>query len=165
MFYLLKWESNHTLKNSHTCTVVSIPAESRITRAVEQSLCICTSGIVPTAVVGILSTLINVCNEINSMICATMIVGRQWKNIHLFNKIMKKKTGRNDNNACWSSLADNNFISNEIKRVKYYLDHHTRLLPRYLGFFYYHNNKNIRPLFVLPSLMTDMAWGKFIYYN
>ena len=90
MFYLLKRESNHTLKNSHTCTVVSIPAESRITRAVEQSLCICTSGIVPTAVVGILSTLINVCNEINSMICATMIVGRQWKNIHLFKKIMKK---------------------------------------------------------------------------
>ena len=75
MFYLLKQESNHTLKNSHTCTVVSIPAESRITRAVEQSLCICTSGIVPTAVVGILSTLINVCNEINKMIWATMIVG------------------------------------------------------------------------------------------
>ena len=79
MFYLLKWESNHTLRNSHTCTVVSIPAESRITRAVEQSLCICTSGIVPTAVVGILSTLINVCNEIYSMICATMIVGGRMK--------------------------------------------------------------------------------------
>ena len=79
MFYLLKWESYHTLRNSHTCTVVSIPAESRITRAVEQSLCICTSGIVPTAVVGILSTLINVCNEIYSMICATMIVGGRMK--------------------------------------------------------------------------------------
>ena len=79
MFYLLKRESNHTLKNSQTCTVVSIPAESRITRAVEQSLCICTSGIAPTAVVGILSTLINVCNEIYSMICATMIVGGRMK--------------------------------------------------------------------------------------
>ena len=77
MFYLLKRESNHTLRNSHTCTVVSIPAESRITRAVEESLCICTSGIVPTAVVGILSTLINVCNEINTMKYATMIVGRE----------------------------------------------------------------------------------------
>ena len=88
MFYLLKRESNHT---SHTCTVVSIPAESRITRAVEQSLCICTSGIVPTAVVGILSTLINVCNEINSVICAIMIVGREGKNIHILKKIMKKK--------------------------------------------------------------------------
>ena len=75
MFYLLKRESNHTLKNYHTCTVVSIPSESRITRAVEQSLCICTSGIVPTAVVGILSTLINVCKEINTMKYATMIVG------------------------------------------------------------------------------------------
>ena len=87
-------------KNFHTCTVVSIPVESRITRAVEQSLCICTSGIVPTAVVGILSTLINVCNEINSVICAIMIVGREGKNIHILKKIMKKKTGRNDNNAC-----------------------------------------------------------------
>ena len=77
MFYLLKRESNHTLKNSHTCTVVSIPSESRITRAVEQSLCICTSGVVPIAVVGILSTLINVCNEINAMKYATMIVGRE----------------------------------------------------------------------------------------
>ena len=77
MFYLLKQESNHTLKNSHTCTVVSIPAESRITRAVEESLCICTSGIVPTAVVGILSTFINVCNEIDTMIYATMIVRRE----------------------------------------------------------------------------------------
>ena len=76
MFYLLKRESNHTLKNFHNCTVVSIHAESRVTRAVEQSLCICTSGIVPTAVVGILNTLINVCNKINSMMCATMIVGR-----------------------------------------------------------------------------------------
>ena len=152
MLYLLKRESNHT---SHTCTVVSIPAESRITRTVEQSLCICTSGIVPTAVVGILSTLINVCNEINSMICAIMIVGREWKNIQIFKKIMKK-------NACWSSLTDNNCISNGIKRVKHYLDHQTQLLPRYLGFFYYYNNKNIRSLFVLPSLMTDMAWRKFI---
>ena len=59
MFYLLKRESNHTLKNSHTGTIVFIPAESRITRAVEESLCICTSGIVPTAVVGILSTFTN----------------------------------------------------------------------------------------------------------
>ena len=65
-------------------------------------------------------------------------------------------------NACWSSLTDNNFISNGIKRVKYYLDYQTRHLPRYLGFFYYHNNKNIRSLIVLPSLMTDMAWRKFI---
>ena len=77
MFYLLKQESNYTLKNSHTCTVVSIPAESRITRAVEESLCICTSGIVPTAVVGILSTFINVCNEINAMIYTTMNVRRE----------------------------------------------------------------------------------------
>ena len=174
MCYLLKRESNHTLKNSHTCTVVSIPAESRITRAVEQSLCICTSGIVPTAVVGILSTLINVCNEINSMMCATMIVGREWKNIQILKKnnekkyinkwkiIWWKKTGREENNACWSSLTDNNCISNGIKRVKYYLDHQTQLLPRYLGFFYYYNNNNIRSLFVLPSLMTDLAWRKFI---
>ena len=48
MFYLLKRESNHTLKNSHTGTIVFIPAESRIARAVEEFLCICTSGIVPT---------------------------------------------------------------------------------------------------------------------
>ena len=96
MFYSLKRESNHTLKNSHTCTVVSIPAESRITRAVEQSLCICTSGIIPTAVVSILSTLINVCNEINKMICASMIVGGGMKKkiyiyICIYNKIMEKK--------------------------------------------------------------------------
>ena len=77
MFYLLKRESNHTLKNSHTGTIVFIPAESRITRAVEESLCICTSGTVPTAVVGILSTFINVCNEINTMIYTTMIVRRE----------------------------------------------------------------------------------------
>ena len=77
--YLLKRESKHTLNNSHTGTVVSIPDESRITRAVEQSLCICTSGIVPTAVVGILSTLINVCYEINTMMSATIIVGRELK--------------------------------------------------------------------------------------
>ena len=90
MFYLLKRESNHTVKNYHTCTVVSIPAESRITRAVEQSLCICTSGMVPTAVVGILSTLINVCNEINKMICATMIVGGGMeKNIYIYVYIIK----------------------------------------------------------------------------
>ena len=87
MFYLLKRESNHTLNNSHTCTVVSIPDESRITRAVEQSFCICTSGIVPTAVVGILSTLINVCNEINTMMSANIIVGREFKkkkNIYIY---------------------------------------------------------------------------------
>ena len=60
MLYSLKRQSNHTLKNSHNCTVVSIPAESRITKAVEQSLCICTSGIVPAAVVGIPSKLIYV---------------------------------------------------------------------------------------------------------
>ena len=75
---------------------------------------------------------------------------------------MKKKTVRDDNNACWSSLTDNNCISNGIKRVKHYLDHQAQLLPRYLGFFYYYNNKNIRSLFVTPSLMTDMAWRKFI---
>ena len=62
-----------------TFTVVSISGESRTTRAAERSLGICTSGIVPTAVVGILSTLINVCNEIYSMICATMIVGGRMK--------------------------------------------------------------------------------------
>ena len=153
MFYLLKRKSNHT---SHTCTVVSIPAESRITRTVEQSLCICTSGIVPTAIVGILSTLINVCNEVNSMICAIMIVGREWKK---YTDILENDEKKN---ACWSSLTDNNCLSSGIKRVKYYLDYQTRLLPRFLGFFYYHNNKNIRSLFVLPSLMTDMAWRKFI---
>ena len=64
IFYPLKRKSNHTFShlhiNSHTCTVVSIPAESRITKAVEQSLCICTSGIVPAAVVGIPSKLIYV---------------------------------------------------------------------------------------------------------
>ena len=80
----------------------------------------------------------------------------RMKNIHILKKIMKKK------NACWSSLTDNNCISYGIKRVKYYLDYQTRLLPRFLGFFYCHNNKNIRSLFVLPSLMTDMAWRKFI---
>ena len=90
MFYLLKRESTHTLKNSHTCTVVSIPAESRITWAVEQSLCICASSIVHTAVVGILSTLINVCNEINSMMCATMIVGGEWENIQILKKNNEK---------------------------------------------------------------------------
>ena len=44
IFYPLKRKSNHTFShlhiNSHTCTVVSIPAESRITKAVEKSLCI-----------------------------------------------------------------------------------------------------------------------------
>ena len=92
MFYLLKRESNHTLNNSHTCTVVSIPDEYRITRAVEQSLCICTSGIVPTAVVGILSTLINVCNEINTMMSANIIVGREFKKkIYIYIYISKLK--------------------------------------------------------------------------
>ena len=75
---------------------------------------------------------------------------------------MKKKTGRDDNNTYWSSLTHNNCISNGMKRVKYYLDYQTRLLPRSLVLFYYHNNKNIRSLFALPSLMTDMAWRKFI---
>ena len=79
--------------------------------------------------------------------------GEKIKKIYKYlKKIMKK-------NACWSTLTDNNCISNGIKRVKYY---QTRNLPRYLGFFCYHNNKNIRSLFVLPSLMTDMAWKKFI---
>ena len=78
---------------------------------------------------------------------------------------MEKKTVRDDNNACWSSLTDNNCISDGMKRVKYYLDNQTRLLPRSLGFFYYHNNKSIRSLFVLPSLMTDVAWRKFITYT
>ena len=51
---------SHLHINSHTCTVVSIPAESRITKAVEQSLCICISGIVPAADVGIMNKLIYV---------------------------------------------------------------------------------------------------------
>ena len=48
-----------------TFTVVSISGESRTTRAVERSLGICTSGIVPAAVVGTCSAFIDVCNEIN----------------------------------------------------------------------------------------------------
>ena len=59
-----KRKSNHTFShlhiNSHTCTVVSISVESRITKAVEQSLCICISGIVPAADVGIMNKLIYV---------------------------------------------------------------------------------------------------------
>ena len=84
------------------------------------------------------------------------------KKIYLYKKNNEKKTGLEDNNAYWSSLTHNNCISNGMKRVKYYLDRQTRLLPRSLGLFYYHNNKNIRSLFVLPSIMTDMAWRKFI---
>ena len=84
------------------------------------------------------------------------------KKIYLYKKNNEKKTGRDDNNTYWSSLTHNNCISNGMKRVKYYLDYQTRLLPRSLGLFYYHNNKNIRSLFALPSLMTDMAWRKFI---
>ena len=38
--------------------------------------------------------------------------------ICIYNKIMKKNTDRNDNNACWSSLTDNNCISNEIKKIE-----------------------------------------------
>ena len=95
----------------------------------------------------------------------------QWSQLndmchHDCRERMKKYTDILENNekknACWSSLTDNNCLSNGIKRVKYYLDYQMRLLPRFLGFFYYHNNKNIRSLFVLPSLMTDMAWRKFI---
>ena len=52
---------------------------------------ICTSGIVPTAVVGILSTLINVCNKIYSMICATMIVGGENEKIYIYLKKLMKK--------------------------------------------------------------------------
>ena len=48
-----------------TFTVVSISGESMTTRAVERSLGVCTSGIVPTAVVSTCSTFIDVCNEIN----------------------------------------------------------------------------------------------------
>ena len=77
MLYFLKRESNHTLKNSHTCTVVSISAESRISKAAEESLCICTSGTVPASVVGILSKLIYVWDQIDTMIYATMILGRE----------------------------------------------------------------------------------------
>ena len=50
-----------------TFTVVSISGESRTTRAVERSIDICTSGIVPTAVVGTCSAFIDVCNEINRL--------------------------------------------------------------------------------------------------
>ena len=77
MLYFLKRESNHTLKTSHTCTVVSISAESRIWKAAEESLCICTSGTVPASVVGILSKLIYVWDQIDTMIYATMILGRE----------------------------------------------------------------------------------------
>ena len=50
-----------------TFTVVSISGESRTTRAVERSLGICTSRIVPAAVVGICSAFIDVYNEINRL--------------------------------------------------------------------------------------------------
>ena len=46
------------------CTVMSISGESRTTRAVERSLGICTSGIVPAAVVGTCSAFVDVSNEI-----------------------------------------------------------------------------------------------------
>ena len=48
-----------------TFTVVSVSGESRTTRAVERPLGICTSRIVPAAVVGTCSAFIDVCNEIN----------------------------------------------------------------------------------------------------
>ena len=48
-------------------TVVSIAGESRTTRAVERSLGICTSRIVPAAVVGTCSAFIDVYNEINRL--------------------------------------------------------------------------------------------------
>ena len=50
-----------------TFTVVSISGEPRTTRAVERSIDICTSGIVPAAVVGTCSAFIDVCNEINRL--------------------------------------------------------------------------------------------------
>ena len=40
-------------------------------------LCICTSGTFPASVVGILSKLIYVWDQINTMIYATMILGRE----------------------------------------------------------------------------------------
>ena len=48
-----------------TFTVVSVAGESRTTRAVERSIGICASRIVPAAVVGTCSAFIDVCNEIN----------------------------------------------------------------------------------------------------
>ena len=74
--YFTRWNGRAIIL-SHTCTVVSIPAESRITKVVEQSLCICISGIVPSADVGIMNKLIYVWDQINTMICATMILGRE----------------------------------------------------------------------------------------
>ena len=56
---------HHGLITFITFTVVSIAGESRTTRAVERSIGICTSRIVPAAVVGTCSAFIDVCNEIN----------------------------------------------------------------------------------------------------
>ena len=47
-----------------TFTVVSISGESMTTTAVERSLGIRTSGLVPAAVMGTCSAFIDVCNEI-----------------------------------------------------------------------------------------------------
>ena len=58
---------HHGLTIFVTFTVVSISGESRTTRAVERSLGICTSRIVPAAVVGTCSAFIDVCNEINRL--------------------------------------------------------------------------------------------------
>ena len=56
---------HHSLIIFITFTVVSIAGESRTTRAVERSIGICTSRIVPAAVVGTCSAFIDVCNETN----------------------------------------------------------------------------------------------------
>ena len=50
-----------------TFTVVSISGESRTTRALERSLGICTSGVVPATVVGTRSAFIDLCNEMNRL--------------------------------------------------------------------------------------------------
>ena len=58
---------HHALIIFVTFTVVSIAGESRTTRAVERPLGICTSRIVPAAVVGTCSAFIDVYNEINRL--------------------------------------------------------------------------------------------------
>ena len=64
-FFCADITEHHGLIIFITFTVVSIAGESRTTRAVERSLGICTSRIVPAAVVGICSAFIDVYNEIN----------------------------------------------------------------------------------------------------
>ena len=85
-FYLLKRQKNLRWLICITCAVVSIPSESRITRASKRSFGICTSCVRLYIVVSIFKALINVWNEINTLwrrdrLCSYW--GRIWQNVEV----------------------------------------------------------------------------------